>query len=573
MSVSDSYNFEKTSSHLIDRTLVNNINKLLEFAGLNKLITDVEELIRVSSSMFVAIFEALFQVKLDGIRRTPMAFEDYVHNAQLVVNGISQQIQMNLQHISGKAIVCGDLQSLSNLSNVFLRVINITQSKGSVPVRNIRDIIEASSSYGNGVHQARLRHGSSSSTMSMETPSPPPSPHSDDPSATSVSVQEFSLSRSLSHSDSDLGFGSDDNHNHNHNGFMDTSGRSDHGDDEEEEEDSDSSSNDSVRGMSSSSRGKRRTRTRTRTRTHDDLHLRGRRGPGPGLQWRCLRMTAEDIGDLLRMDSREALLRVQRTIVLDEKQEAARSRRQRLLDMVSNRCGERNRHSEGVALQTSQRRWLEALECEERSFILARSQTDTAMLQKIYKGYLRKLREWRTDEHHEVGVNACLHNSPPVAGKVRHLRASYHQHIQNLTRLFEDRVRTLKESDRRARCSTVGGDVLRDSWTTKKELEESFRTGRTRMLELSLEEVRQERERQMYQRKEAHRCLLQLLAADDWTESLRVSPAIVFILTTISYGSCSNRSFCPRTLLPHKILKKSFFIYIGLLSSFLPHWT
>jgi len=78
------------------------------------------ELTRVASSMFVAVFEALFHVRLEGIIRSPHTKEDYEINVQRVIDGLGEQINMNLQHIPGPAIVQGDLRALSNLVHIFV---------------------------------------------------------------------------------------------------------------------------------------------------------------------------------------------------------------------------------------------------------------------------------------------------------------------------------------------------------------------------------------------------------------------------------------------------------------------
>jgi hypothetical protein len=80
----------------------------------------MKELTRVASSMFVAVFEALFHVRLEGIIRSPKTKEDYEYNVQLVIDGLGQHISMNLQHIPGQAIVNGDYSALSNLVHIFV---------------------------------------------------------------------------------------------------------------------------------------------------------------------------------------------------------------------------------------------------------------------------------------------------------------------------------------------------------------------------------------------------------------------------------------------------------------------
>lgn len=124
-SLSESISIDDTSDY---SSLIKTTNDLLNTVGISaKKITSIGELCRVASSMFVAIFESLFHVRLDGIIRNPQTKEAYAENAQLVVDGLSQQIQMDLQHISGKAIVNGDIRALSNLIHIFVRIVSIVR--------------------------------------------------------------------------------------------------------------------------------------------------------------------------------------------------------------------------------------------------------------------------------------------------------------------------------------------------------------------------------------------------------------------------------------------------------------
>lgn len=101
--------------------LLGNVNDLLAAVGITtKKITSIQELTRVASSMFVAVFEALFHVRLTGIVRQPTKKEDYEFNVQRVIDGLGAQINMNLQHIPGRAIVQGDIRALSNLVHIFV---------------------------------------------------------------------------------------------------------------------------------------------------------------------------------------------------------------------------------------------------------------------------------------------------------------------------------------------------------------------------------------------------------------------------------------------------------------------
>ena len=68
-------------------TVLSNTNNLLSIVGIStKKVTSMGELTRVASSMFVAVFESLFHVRLEGIIRSPQNGEEYAHNAQRVID-------------------------------------------------------------------------------------------------------------------------------------------------------------------------------------------------------------------------------------------------------------------------------------------------------------------------------------------------------------------------------------------------------------------------------------------------------------------------------------------------------
>lgn len=104
-------------------------NQLLEYVGIvSKKVLSIDELVRVGSSLFVAVFESLFHLRVNGIIRSPKNQRDYAVNAQLVIDCLSQHIQMDLKHITGESIVRGDLQSISNLINILFRIVGLTRS-------------------------------------------------------------------------------------------------------------------------------------------------------------------------------------------------------------------------------------------------------------------------------------------------------------------------------------------------------------------------------------------------------------------------------------------------------------
>lgn len=79
----------------------------------------LEELRISASSMFVAIFESLCQVRLRSIERVPRGQLDSVKNAKLVLSAL--QVcwpQVDLRHIDAAKICSGDLTHITNLLEV-----------------------------------------------------------------------------------------------------------------------------------------------------------------------------------------------------------------------------------------------------------------------------------------------------------------------------------------------------------------------------------------------------------------------------------------------------------------------
>lgn len=108
--------------------LIANTNKLLSAVGISaKKISTTDELSRVASSLIVAVFESLFHQRVDGIIRNPRSKDDYERNAQLIIDSLSDQIQVDLKHITGRSIVSGDLRVLSNLIHILVRIVSLTR--------------------------------------------------------------------------------------------------------------------------------------------------------------------------------------------------------------------------------------------------------------------------------------------------------------------------------------------------------------------------------------------------------------------------------------------------------------
>jgi hypothetical protein len=110
-----------------DSILIANTNKILTSLGIAfKQIISMDSFVHVSPSMFVAIVESLFKMKIDGIIRSPRSKSDYIHNAQLMIDCLSEQLKLDLSYITGEMIVEGNTEALSNLVSICLRLLTLT---------------------------------------------------------------------------------------------------------------------------------------------------------------------------------------------------------------------------------------------------------------------------------------------------------------------------------------------------------------------------------------------------------------------------------------------------------------
>ncbi|CAK9016301.1 Centrosomal protein of 95 kDa (Cep95) (Coiled-coil domain-containing protein 45) [Durusdinium trenchii] len=78
-----------------------------------------EELQKSASSMFVAIFETLFNVRLKNVIRKPRVVTDYIANAQLVMTALSESLPIDLSFLSGEAIYHGDPMQIHHMLSIF----------------------------------------------------------------------------------------------------------------------------------------------------------------------------------------------------------------------------------------------------------------------------------------------------------------------------------------------------------------------------------------------------------------------------------------------------------------------
>lgn len=143
--------------------LLANANKLLTAVGITtKKLQSIEELCRVASSMFVAIYESMYTTRIEGIIRNPELKEDYEKNAQLVVDILEKRIEIQMGHITGKSIVNGNIQILSDLVDIFVRILMLASHSQDIGDR-------ARGNLRNPVHMLSSRRSSDSITTREST--------------------------------------------------------------------------------------------------------------------------------------------------------------------------------------------------------------------------------------------------------------------------------------------------------------------------------------------------------------------------------------------------------------------
>eukprot|EP00948_MAST-09A_sp_MAST-9A-sp1_P002320 g2320.t1 len=106
-------------------------NSLLGNLGvLNTSISSYPELCESASTIFVVVFQSLFGIKLKGIVQVPTRTEHFIHNAQLVIDTLSNHVLgIKLKHINGVDICLGDPAAIKNLIDIFAEIMGIITSR------------------------------------------------------------------------------------------------------------------------------------------------------------------------------------------------------------------------------------------------------------------------------------------------------------------------------------------------------------------------------------------------------------------------------------------------------------
>ena len=144
-------------------TLLWQTNSLLTAVGVpsSQKIKTLGELQRVASSLFVTVYESLFQTRLDGVCRKPRSRDELVSNVQCVIDALGRSITVDLSHISAREIVSGgkargaagsgDYRAFNSLLQIFIRICAIT-GQDSVTTGNSadEDVVEGNIGGGGG---------------------------------------------------------------------------------------------------------------------------------------------------------------------------------------------------------------------------------------------------------------------------------------------------------------------------------------------------------------------------------------------------------------------------------------
>ncbi|TMW60026.1 hypothetical protein Poli38472_000068 [Pythium oligandrum] len=104
-------------------------NALLDALGFGeRAFDDYDDLVASVSSMSVALYEKLFQFRLDRIVRVPSTLDDYENNAQVVVDALSGALldeSFDMDRITGKSLCAGDVESIEHLMRMFQQIYDL----------------------------------------------------------------------------------------------------------------------------------------------------------------------------------------------------------------------------------------------------------------------------------------------------------------------------------------------------------------------------------------------------------------------------------------------------------------
>jgi len=113
------------SRPISDADMVETANELLAaVGGAGRRIESLEELQASASSLFVAVFESVFEVELIKVRREHLSDDDLAANAQEVVDATQGWLQETIpEHVTGAAIAGGDVSAITYMLALFAQML------------------------------------------------------------------------------------------------------------------------------------------------------------------------------------------------------------------------------------------------------------------------------------------------------------------------------------------------------------------------------------------------------------------------------------------------------------------
>ena len=142
---------KKRAAHVVEADVLERTNKLISVVGLSaKPIAEISELQQCAASMFVAIFESMFRVRVRDIIRVPTYPEDYKRNAQLIIKALTSAFRVEIPAVTGNLICEGDVKAISDVVDVISDII-----RGKIPKRRNRSRSASLTRSKNGKSPAR----------------------------------------------------------------------------------------------------------------------------------------------------------------------------------------------------------------------------------------------------------------------------------------------------------------------------------------------------------------------------------------------------------------------------------
>ncbi|KDO30328.1 hypothetical protein SPRG_05039 [Saprolegnia parasitica CBS 223.65] len=151
----------------MDRDLLEETNALLRLTGFgDRTFKTVPELVASVSSMSVALYERLFELRLENVVREPKTLADYSENAQRVVDALAAaMLSDDLADVTGANVCAGDLAAIRDLVRVLTHVYQM--------LRRSQRNDHASSESDHSLHETYYIKRSKKSTLSKRTKRPP----------------------------------------------------------------------------------------------------------------------------------------------------------------------------------------------------------------------------------------------------------------------------------------------------------------------------------------------------------------------------------------------------------------